>query len=108
MFAALTGYGATGFSPLPDADLAVTILVESGTADIASGTITNDFTTNKLSGGQHQLSLTIPKGSSRGSAKFDLIVVNDSVTESDETVKITAEALGYAINDTEVEITDDD
>ena len=108
VFATLTGYGAMGFSPLPDANLAVTILVESGTADIASGTITNDFTTNKLSGGQHQLSLTIPKGSSRGSAKFDLIVVNDSVTENDETVKITAEAEGYAINDTEVEITDDD
>ena len=108
VFATLTGYGATGFSPLPDADLVVTILIESGTADIASGTITNDFTTNKLSGGQHQLSLTIPKGSSRSSAKFDLIVVNDSVTENDETVKITAEAEGYAINDTEVEITDDD
>ena len=106
--ATLIGYGATGFSPLPDTDLVVTILIESGTADIASGTLANDFTTNKLSGGNHQFGLTIPKDNSRGSAKFNLIVVNDSITEDDETVKITANATGYAVNDTEVEITDDD
>ena len=68
-----------------------------------SATSPGDFTVDKTN-----FNLTMEKDQTNKTATFRIILVDDNSVEGTEKVSISGEADGYAVNDTELEVTDND
>ena len=68
-----------------------------------SATSPGDFTVDKT-----KFNLTMEKDQTNKTATFRIILVDDNSVEGTEKVSISGEADGYAVNDTELEVTDND
>ena len=94
--ATLHTYETTPPSASEDITVKITVAGDSATSP-------GDFTVDKT-----EFNVTIEKDQTYKTATFRITLVDDNSVEGTEKVSISGEADGYAVNDTELEVTDND